>query len=125
MLNQSVQCPIVNHMVQQDVLDRVFASLADPTRRSILVRLGSGPATVGELAAPAGMTLTGMKKHLQVLEDAGLIRTEKVGRSRVCRLGPERLDDARTWITFYQRLWEQRLDALDAYLITQKGDRNE
>jgi DNA-binding transcriptional ArsR family regulator len=111
-------------MVQQDVLDRVFASLADPTRRSILVRLGSGPATVGELAAPAGMTLTGMKKHLQVLEDAGLVRTEKVGRSRRCRLGPERLDEAGAWITFYQRLWERRLDGLDAYL-TLKGDRNE
>jgi DNA-binding transcriptional ArsR family regulator len=112
-------------MVQQEVLDRVFASLADPTRRGILVRLGSGPATVGELAGPAGMTLTGMKKHLQVLEDAGLVETTKVGRSRQCRLGSERLDEAKAWIGSYQRLWEQRLDRLDAYLTTQKGSTHE
>jgi DNA-binding transcriptional ArsR family regulator len=111
---------MVNHMVRQDVLDRVFSSLADPTRRSILVRLGSGPATVGELAEPAGMTLTGMKKHIQVLEDAGLVETAKVGRTRQCRLGSERLDQAKDWIAFYQRLWERRLDGLDAYL-TRKG----
>jgi DNA-binding transcriptional ArsR family regulator len=107
---------MLNHMVQQQVLDRVFGSLADPTRRSVLVRLGAGPATVGELAGPAGMTLTGMKKHLQVLEDAGLVTTEKVGRSRRCRLGSERLDDAKAWISSYQRLWEERLDAFDAVL---------
>jgi DNA-binding transcriptional ArsR family regulator len=115
---------MVNHMVQQDVLDRVFSSLADPTRRSILVRLGSGPATVGELAEPAGMTLTGMKKHIQVLEDAGLVETAKVGRTRQCRLGCERLDQAKDWIAFYQRLWERRLDGLDAYL-TRKGAPHE
>jgi DNA-binding transcriptional ArsR family regulator len=115
---------MLNRMVQQDVLDRVFASLADPTRREVLVRLGRGPATVGELAGPAGMTLTGMKKHLRVLEEAGLVVTAKVGRSRQCRLGSERLDDALAWIAFYQRLWERRLDGLDAYL-TMKGDRSE
>jgi DNA-binding transcriptional ArsR family regulator len=108
-------------MVQQDVLDRVFASLADPTRRDILVRLGEGPKTVGELAGPAGMSLTGMKKHIQVLEDAGLVVTTKVGRSRQCRLGQERLDDAMAWISFYQRLWERRLDGLEAYFTLRKG----
>lgn len=108
-------------MVQQEVLDRAFAALADSTRRDILTRLGSGPATIGELAEPAGMTLTGMKKHVQVLEDAGLVRTEKVGRSRQCHLGTERLDDAMAWIGFYQRLWERRLDGLDAYFTLTKG----
>ena len=89
-------------MVQQQVLDRTFAALADSTRRGILSRLGEGPATIGELAAPSGMSLTGMKKHVQVLEAAGLVVTSKVGRSRQCRLGDERLDDAMAWIDFYQ-----------------------
>ncbi|MGC5223042.1 ArsR/SmtB family transcription factor [Micromonospora sp. DT81.3] len=102
-------------MVQQLALDATFAALADSTRREILARLGEGPASITELAAPAGMTLTGMKKHVQVLEDAGLVVTEKVGRSRQCRLGTERLDDAMAWITFYQKLWERRLDGLEAY----------
>jgi DNA-binding transcriptional ArsR family regulator len=108
-------------MVQQDVLDRAFSALSDSTRRDILTRLGRGPATIGELAEPAGMSLTGMKKHVQVLEDAGLVRTEKVGRSRQCHLGSERLDDAMAWISFYQRLWERRLDGLDAYFTLTKG----
>lgn len=108
-------------MVQQDTLDRAFSALADSTRRGILTRLGEGPATIGELAAPTGMTLTGIKKHVQVLEDAGLVSTEKVGRSRRCTLGTERLDDAMAWITFYQRLWERRLDGLEAYFTLKKG----
>ena len=102
-------------------LDRIYSALADSTRRDILTRLGEGPATIGELAEPHGMTLTGMKKHVQVLEDAGLVSTEKVGRSRQCRLGEERLDDAMAWISFYQRLWERRLDGLEAYFTLQKG----
>jgi DNA-binding transcriptional ArsR family regulator len=106
---------MVNPVVPHEGLDRVFASLADGTRRAVLIRLGDGPATVGELAAPAGMTLTGMKKHVQVLEDAGLVVTEKVGRARQCRLAPAPLDDAMSWISFYQRLWARRLDGLDAY----------
>jgi DNA-binding transcriptional ArsR family regulator len=108
-------------MVQQDVLDRIFGSLADPTRRNILVRLGAGPLTVGELAEPTGMTLTGVRKHIQILEDAGLVTTEKVGRSRRCRLGSERLDSAMAWIGFYQRLWDRRLDGLDAYFTLRRG----
>ena len=109
-------------MVQQEVLDRVFASLADQQRRRILVRLGEGPATIGELAEPVGMSLTGMKKHVQVLEDAGLVVTEKVGRSRQCRLGPAPLDDALAWIAFYQRLWARKLDGLDAYFTLRRVD---
>lgn len=112
-------------MVHQDVLDRVFASLADPTRRGILIRLGDGPATIGELAEPTGMSLTGMKKHVQVLEDAGLVVTEKVGRSRQCRLGAAPLDEAMAWIGFYQRLWARRLDGLDAYLTLQPDPKGQ
>ena len=123
---------MVNHMVQQDSLDRTFAALADSTRRGILARLGDGPATIGELAEPTGMTLTGLKKHVQVLEDAGLVTTAKVGRSRECRLGTERLDDIMQWITLYQRLWERRFDGLETYFLlnpeqntTEKGDTND
>ena len=111
----------MNLVVQQEVLDRAFAALADPTRRGILTRLGECPATISELADPSGMTLTGIKKHVQVLEDAGLVTSRKVGRTRQCRLGGERLDDALAWITFYQRLWERRLDGLEAYLTLQEG----
>jgi DNA-binding transcriptional ArsR family regulator len=113
----------LNHMVHQSSLDQAFAALADPTRREVLTRLGEGKATVSELAEPAGITITGMAKHLRVLEDAGLVVTEKVGRTRYCRLGTEKLDDAMAWITFYQRLWDRRLDGLDAYFTLQKGLR--
>ena len=106
-------------MVQLHALDGVFAALSDSTRRDVLTRLGDGPATVSELADPAGMTVTGMAKHVRVLEDAGLVVTRKVGRARQCRLGTERLDDAMSWIGFYQRLWERRLDGLDAFLTLQ------
>ncbi|MFD6753649.1 ArsR/SmtB family transcription factor [Micromonospora gifhornensis] len=109
-------------MVQQDArLDRIFSALADPTRRQVLVRLGAAPATISDLAEPFAISLTGMKKHVRVLEEAGLVVTEKVGRARRCRLGTERLDDAMAWITFYQRLWERRLDGLDAYFTLRKG----
>jgi DNA-binding transcriptional ArsR family regulator len=123
MLNYPVQCHTVNHMVQQDALDRVFAALADPTRRGVLIRLGEGSATVGELTEPTGMTVTGMKKHVQVLEDAGLVVTEKVGRARQCRLSAAPLDDAMAWISFYQRLWGRRLDGLDAYFTLRTDAR--
>lgn len=113
--------PILNRMVQQVELDRAFAALSDATRRDILQRLGDGPLPVSELANAASMTVTGMAKHIHVLEEAGLVATEKVGRTRQCRLGGERLDDAMAWITYYQRLWERRLDGLDAYFTLQKG----
>jgi DNA-binding transcriptional ArsR family regulator len=112
---------MLNHMVHSQVLDTAFSALSDGTRRHVLTRLGDGPATVSELAETAGITVTGMAKHVRVLEDAGLVATEKVGRARQCRLGAERLDDAMAWIGFYQRLWERRLDGLDAYFTLRKG----
>ncbi|HSO49854.1 MAG TPA: metalloregulator ArsR/SmtB family transcription factor, partial [Acidimicrobiia bacterium] len=95
--------------------------LSDPTRRQILHRLGQGPASISELAQPFGMSLTGIKKHVRILEDARLVATEKVGRTRRCRLGPEQLDDAVQWIEIYQEQWERRLDGLEAYLEGRKG----
>lgn len=112
---------MLNPMVHQTDLDRAFAALADGTRRDVLQRLGAGPLPVSELATAAGMTVTGMAKHIHVLEDAGLVATEKVGRTRQCRLGGERLDDVMAWISYYQRLWERRLDGLDAYFTLQRG----
>ena len=98
-------------MVQYQVqLDRTFSALADPTRRGILERLGQGSATVSELAEPFGMSLTGLKKHIQILEDAELVTTEKIGRTRKCNLGPRRLDDAQEWMQMYRRMLDERLD---------------
>lgn len=109
-------------MVQQQLLDRTFAALSDATRRDVLERLGSGPASVGELAEAASMTVTGMAKHVHVLEAVGLVSTQKVGRTRQCVLGTERLDEAMAWITFYQRLWERKLDGLELYFTLRKED---
>ena len=90
-------------MVQYQVLDRTFSALSDPTRREILNRLAQGPASITELAEPFGMSLTGLKKHVQILEEARLVTTEKVGRTRQCRLGPEHLEDAVKWIEILPR----------------------
>ena len=110
-------------MVQyQAQLDRTFAALADPTRRGILERLGHGDATISELAEPFGITLTGVKKHVKVLEDAALVRTEKVGRARHCSLAPRDLDEVRHWTESYRRLLEQRMDRLGEFLERTKGD---
>ena len=103
-----------------DRLSTTFAALADPTRREILVRLTRGPVSISALAEPFGITLTGLKKHVQVLEDAHLVTTEKVGRTRHCRLGPERLENAMRWIEMYRQQWDRRLDGLEAYLEQKK-----
>jgi DNA-binding transcriptional ArsR family regulator len=104
-------------MVQYEAgLDGVFAALADPTRRAILQRLGRGSATISELAEPFGMSLTGAKKHVSVLARAGLVSTEKVGRSRRCSLGPRRLEDVGTWIAAYGQMLEERMDRLGELL---------
>jgi DNA-binding transcriptional ArsR family regulator len=110
-------------MVQfsQAALDRSFGALSDPTRRAILMRLGRSEASLGDLAAGFDMTLTGLKKHVQVLEDAGLVATEKVGRVRQCRLGPQRLEDVAKWVATYRAQLEQRLDRLGEFLERTKG----
>jgi DNA-binding transcriptional ArsR family regulator len=108
----------------QAQLDRTFAALSDPTRRGILERLGRGRATVSELAAPYGISLTGMKKHLQVLEDAGLVSTEKVGRTRWCAVGPQGLDEVQRWIVGYRLMLEERLDRLGELLEETKGQES-
>ena len=112
-------------MVQyQHGLDRTFAALADPARRGILERLGRGSATITELAEPFEMSLTGLKKHVQVLEDAGLVTTEKVGRTRRCSLGERDLDDVQWWIEGYRQMLEVRLDRLGELLERTKGDKS-
>jgi DNA-binding transcriptional ArsR family regulator len=109
-------------MVQYPVtLDSTFAALSDPTRRGILMRLGRGDASITDLASRFGMTLTGMKKHVHVLEDAGLVTTEKVGRVRTARLGPRKLHDESAWITKYQQMLNERLDSLEEFLERTKG----
>jgi DNA-binding transcriptional ArsR family regulator len=94
-------------------LNASFAALSDATRRGVLEQLGRTDASITDLAATFHMTLTGMKKHVGVLEQAGLVTTEKVGRVRTCKLGPLRLDDETAWIETYQRLWNARFDELD------------
>jgi len=103
-------------------LDDTFAALSDPTRRGILERLGRGEASISDLAASFEMSLTGLKKHVQILEEAGLVVTEKVGRVRTCRLGPRRLDDESAWIERYRQMLEERFDRLEEFLERTKGD---
>jgi len=94
-------------------LDHSFAALSDATRRGVLEQLGRADASITELADKFHMTLTGMKKHVGVLEQAGLVATEKVGRVRTCRLGRRRLEEETTWIEEYRQLWASRFDELD------------
>jgi DNA-binding transcriptional ArsR family regulator len=102
-------------MVQYDHarFDASFAALSDVTRRGVLEQLARGDASVTDLAGRFDLTLTGMKKHIGVLEQAGLVSTEKIGRVRTCRLGRRRLDEEAAWIEKYRTLWEARFDALD------------
>src|SRR6188474_2512690 len=94
-------------------LDASFAALSDATRRGVLEQLGRADASISELADKFDMTLTGMKKHVGVLERAGLVTTKKVGRVRTCRLGQRRLEDEAAWIERYRQLWSARFDELD------------
>ena len=105
-LNQMVQC-------QGAHLDASFAALSDATRRGILERLGRADASITDLAEKFHMTLTGMKKHVGVLEQAGLVTTQKVGRVRTCKLGLRRLQEEAAWIERYRQLWDARFDELD------------
>ena len=94
-------------------LDVSFAALSDATRRGVLERLGLSDASITDLAEKFHMTLTGMKKHVGVLEQAGLVTTEKVGRVRTCKIGPRRLEEEIAWIERYRQLWDARFDELD------------
>jgi len=106
------------------LLDRAFAAVSDPTRREILERLARGPASISELAQPLHISLPGLMKHVRVLEEADLVRTEKNGRTRRCTLGPAQLDEAAEWIERYRERWEKRLDRLETYIEEKrKGKR--
>lgn len=119
----------LNHMVQfsQARFDASFAALSDATRRGVLDQLGRADASITDLAVKFHMTLTGMKKHVSVLEAAGLVVTEKVGRVRTCKLGRRRLEEEAAWIEAYQKMWAARFDALDAVLedLNQKEKSDE
>ena len=96
--------------------DTSFAALSDVTRRGVLEQLARADASITDLADRFQLTLTGMKKHVGVLEQAGLVVTEKIGRVRTCKLGPRRLDEEAAWLARYRQLWEARFDALDVVL---------
>jgi DNA-binding transcriptional ArsR family regulator len=106
---------MLNQMVQYSTsrLDASFAALSDATRLGVLEQLGRADASITDLAAKFDMTLTGMKKHVGVLEQAGLVTTEKVGRVRTCKLGQRRLQQEIAWIERYRELWDARFDELD------------
>jgi len=110
-------------MVQYaEQLDGAFAALSDQTRRGILERLGRGEASITDLASKFEMSLTGIKKHVSILEDAGLLTTEKVGRVRSCKLGPRRLESESAWISAYQQMLAEQFDHLEAFLERTKGN---
>ena len=101
-------------------LNRVFHGLADPTRRSVLERLGGGPASVGQLAEPFKMSLPSFLQHLDVLEECGLVKSRKTGRVRTYQLTPQPLHFAEDWLGKQRELWNRRLDQLDNYLLELK-----
>jgi DNA-binding transcriptional ArsR family regulator len=104
-------------------LNRVFQALADPTRRAVLERLGRGSAGMSELAEPFGMALPSFAQHLRVLEDCGLVNSAKQGRVRTYALAPGALAPAEHWLEKHRRLWETRLDQLDAFLLELNRDK--
>jgi len=106
-------CLILNRVVQYTKLDASFAALSDATRRGVLEQLGRSDASITDLAGKFQMTLTGMKKHVGVLERAGLVITQKVGRVRTCKLGTSRLDQETAWLERYRQLWDTRFNELD------------
>lgn len=110
--------------MRSDPLSSTFAALADPTRRAILARLAEGEATVGELAEPFEMSLPAVSRHLKVLETAGLIHRGRRAQTRPCRLEPAGLKAVDGWLDEYRRLWETRLDRLDALLRAEEGETN-
>ena len=110
-------------MVQYSRFDSSFGALSDATRRGVLEQLGRGDASISDLAEKFHMTLTGMKKHVGVLEQAGLVTTQKVGRVRTCKLGLRRLEEEAAWIERYRRLWDARFDELDKIVAELKLEK--
>jgi DNA-binding transcriptional ArsR family regulator len=106
---------------QRTYVDRVFHALGDPTRRAIVEKLSEGPVSVSHLAKPLDITLAAVVQHLQILERSGLVRTEKVGRIRTCRMEPKGLSVAERWIAQRRSLWERRLDRLGQFLAESDG----
>jgi DNA-binding transcriptional ArsR family regulator len=117
---------MLNRMVQyaRARLDASFAALSDATRRGVLEQLGRSDASITDLAEKFHMTLTGMKKHVGVLERAGLVTTEKVGRVRTCKLGTRRFEEERAWLERYQQVWDSRFDELDKVVEELKRKEN-
>lgn len=125
-LRETFARPLLNHMVQyaSKRLDDTFAALSDSTRRGVLLRLGRGNASITELAEQFRMSPTGINKHVQILEQTGLVKTEKIGRVRTCMLGSCRLDAEIAWIEKYKETWDRRFDALESVVqeLKQKKD---
>ncbi len=111
---------ILKCMLNQNSIDQVFAALGDPTRRKLVEQLSQGPASVSDLAKPLGITLAAVVQHLQVLEHSGVVRTEKVGRVRTCRIEPAGLNVAAEWIAERRSLWQRRLDRLGDILAEEE-----
>nr|MBA2599937.1 helix-turn-helix transcriptional regulator [Actinomycetota bacterium] len=109
-------------MVKSQTLDRTLSALSDPTRRDIMERLTTGPASASELARPTGISLPGMLKHIRILEEANLVTTEKSGRTRECRVGPEQMEDVTRWIERYREQWDRQLDRLEVIIERKKGE---
>ncbi|HVT42334.1 MAG TPA: metalloregulator ArsR/SmtB family transcription factor [Acidimicrobiales bacterium] len=112
-------------MLKYQPVDDVFRALGDPTRRELVERLGEGPATVSQLAQPLDMTLSAVVQHLAVLESSGLVRSEKVGRTRTCRLEPAGLELAQDWFAGQRAQWERRLDRLGEVLAADLATEQE
>jgi len=110
---------------QSSPLDLAFQALSDPGRRAMVERLSVGPASVSELAAPLPMTLSAVVQHLKILEEAGLVKSEKVGRVRTCRLGMGAMTTVERWIAERKRFWEQQYDQLEAYLVATENKTEE
>ena len=125
-MTQKTRALILKSMLQYQPqpLDLAFQALSDPGRRAMVERLARGPASVSELAAPLPMTLSAVVQHLKVLQDAGLVKSEKVGRVRTCTLEVQTMARVEAWIAEHKRFWEQRYDQLDAYLAQTSSGEN-
>ncbi len=109
--------------IKHQTLDRAFAALSDPTRRAMVMRLTSGPASVGELSEPFAIAMPTLLQHVRVLEKSGLIETEKIGRVRTCSLKADILTETEQWLASQRAIWEQRLDRMETYVVALEETR--